>query len=122
MENKPETIDQYIAQFPEPIQNMLQELRSVIAGVAPEASEKISWNMPTFYFHGNLVHFAAFKKHIGFFPASSGIQAFEHELSDFNYSKGTIQFPYGQPLPLDLVKRIVIFRINANLQRLKSKK
>jgi uncharacterized protein YdhG (YjbR/CyaY superfamily) len=122
MNNKPETIDQYIAQFPMPIQDLMQELRSVIASVAPESIEKISWNMPTFYFHGNLVHFAAFKKHIGFFPTSSGIKAFEHELGDFNFSKGTIQFPYEKPLPLELVKKIVRFRMEENLQRIKSKK
>ena len=117
MTHKPETIDQYIAQFPQAIQSLMQELRSVIASCAPEASEKISWNMPTFYYHGNLVHFAAFKKHIGFFSTASGIEAFVHELGDFKYSKGTIQFPYDKPLPLDLVKRIVSFRIKDNLQR-----
>jgi uncharacterized protein YdhG (YjbR/CyaY superfamily) len=122
MNHKPETIDQYIAQFPQSIQSLLQELRSEIASCAPEASEKISWNMPTFYYHGNLVHFAAFKKHIGFFPTASGIQAFEDELGDFNYSKGTIQFPYDKPIPMDLVKRIVVFRVEANVQRLKTKK
>jgi len=108
------SIDQYISGFPEQVQTTLSELRSSIKLVAPQAIEKISYQMPTFYLNGNLVHFAAFKHHIGFYPAPSGITAFQQELSKYKTSKGAIQFPIDKPLPLELVKKIVEFRVKEN--------
>lgn len=109
------TIDEYIATFPEAVQLTLQELRAAIKSAAPDAAEKISYRMPTFFLKGNLVHFAAYKNHIGFYPAPSGIQAFAKELSVYESSKGAIRFPIDQPLPLELIKKIVEFRVAENL-------
>lgn len=108
------TVDDYIAQFPPELQVILQELRQVIREEAPEAGEKISYAMPTFVLNGNLVHFAAFKHHIGFYPAPSGIEAFKAELSRYKGAKGSVQFPIDQPLPYDLIRRIVRFRVEEN--------
>lgn len=116
------TIDEYIAQFPQDIQRILQELRVTIRAAAPDASEKISYQMPTFFLNGNLVHFAAQRKHIGFYPAPSGIAAFQQELTAYKSSKGAVQFPIDQPLPLDLVRRIVEFRVAENLAKAHKKK
>ena len=115
-------IDTYIAGFPEDIRNLLTELRAAIKQAAPEAMEKISYSMPTFYQHGNLVHFAAYKSHIGFYPAASGVEAFKSELSAYKWSKGTIQFLLGIPLPVDLITRIVHFRMEENRQKALKKK
>jgi len=112
-----ETIDEYIALFPPEIQDRLQELRQAIREEAPDAEETISYRIPTFRLKGNLVHFAAFRDHISFFPASSGVEAFRKELSGYRISKGTIQFPLDAPLPLDLVRRIVQFRVRENLAK-----
>jgi uncharacterized protein YdhG (YjbR/CyaY superfamily) len=111
-------IDDYIARFPEEIQAMLKEIRMAVQKAAPMASEKISYRIPTFTLNGNLVHFAAFSHHIGFYPTSSGITAFKKELTGYKTSRGTIQFPFGEPLPLDLVTRIVKFRVKENLSRI----
>lgn len=111
------TIDEYIAQFPEDIQTILMEIRSVIQDAAPQATEKISYQMPTFYFNGNLVHFAAFKSHIGFYPVPSGIEKFKEELAQFKGGKGSVQFPLDKPMPYDLIRRIVLFRLEENLKR-----
>jgi uncharacterized protein YdhG (YjbR/CyaY superfamily) len=111
---RPTSIDEYIAGFPEDVQRRLQDLRSVIHEAAPQAVEKISYSMPAFYQKGNLVYFAAFKRHIGFFPTGSGIAAFENELSGYKTSKGTIQFPLDQPFPYDLIRKIVRFRVAEN--------
>lgn len=110
------TIDQYIATFPEEIQIILAQLRATIKAAAPEAAEKISYQMPTFTLKGNLVHFAAHKNHIGFYPTPSGISAFQNELSIYESSKGAVRFPIDQPLPLELIKRIVEFRVEENLR------
>ena len=110
-----QSIDEYIATFPEDIQAVLQQLRATIHAAAPQATEKISYQMPTFYLKGNLVHFAAFKSHIGFYPAPSGIEAFQQELSAYKSSKGAVQFPIEEPLPLELISRIVKFRVAENL-------
>jgi uncharacterized protein YdhG (YjbR/CyaY superfamily) len=110
----PATIDEYIQRFPGQIQALLEELRSTIRQVAPQAVEKISYQMPCFYFNGNLVYFAAFKQHIGFYPTSGGIIPFMEELKSFKSSKGAIQFPLDKPLPLMLVKRIVEYRVAEN--------
>ncbi|MEN6551606.1 MAG: DUF1801 domain-containing protein [Methanobacterium sp.] len=112
-----ETIDEYIATFPENVQDILQEIRKVIRESAPEAEEAISYGMPTFKLNGNLVHFAAYEKHIGFYPAPSGIEAFKEELSPYKGGKGSVQFPIDKPLPLDLVEKIVIFRVKENLKK-----
>lgn len=109
-----QTIDDYIAQFPEDVQKVLQELRAVIHAAAPDAEEKISYQMPTFYLNGNLVHFAAYKNHIGFYPAPSGIEHFQEELSGYAGAKGSVQFPLDQPIPFDLVTRITGFRAQEN--------
>ena len=108
------TIDEYIKDFPEEIQNILEKMRETIHETAPEATEAISYQIPTFKLNGNLVHFAAFKNHIGFFPTSSGITAFKKELSKYNTSRGTVQFPLGKPIPYGLVKKIVKFRVKEN--------
>lgn len=107
----PETIDEYIAMQPPAIQPMLRELRGVISQAAPQAGEKISWGMATFTLHGNLVHFSAHKRHIGFHPAPSAIEAFRAELAPYACSKGTVQLPYGKPLPLELIRRMVAYRV-----------
>jgi uncharacterized protein YdhG (YjbR/CyaY superfamily) len=108
------SIDQYIHGLPKHIQAILSELRSSIRLAAPEAIEKISYQMPTFYFNGNLVHFAAFERHIGFYPTPSGITTFQQELKIYKTSKGAVQFPIDQPLPLKLIKKIVEFRVKEN--------
>lgn len=113
---KPTTIDAYILSFPIEVRDKLEQLRETIKRVAPEADETIKYAMPTFTFHGNLVHFAAYKNHIGFYPAPSGIVAFENEMNAFKKSKGAIQFPLDQPLPFDLIVKIVQFRMNEQLQ------
>jgi uncharacterized protein YdhG (YjbR/CyaY superfamily) len=110
------SIDEYIAAFPEDVKKILRELRTVIQAAAPEAAEKISYQMPTFFLKGNLVHFAAFKKHIGFYPTPSGIEAFKGELSIYEGAKGSVQFPIDQPMPLELIRKIVKFRVAENLK------
>ncbi len=112
-----ETIDAYIAQFPEEIQALLQKVRETIRKAAPKASEKIAWQMPTFYLNGNLVHFAAFKHHIGFYPTPSGIEAFADEVAGYQSTKGAIQFPYNQPIPYALIGKMVKFRVKENLAK-----
>lgn len=116
------SIDEYIATFPPDIQDILQSLRATIRAAAPDASEKISYQMPTFYLEGNLVHFAAYRNHIGFYPAPRGIEAFREELARYKGAKGSVQFPISEPLPLDLIARIVAFRVQDNLARAQSKK
>ena len=116
------SIDEYIASFPSDVQERLRQMRAAIREAAPEAQEKISYQMPTFFLHGNLVHFAAFKNHIGFYPAPRGIEAFKDELAAYEGAKGSVQFPLDQPLPLDLVRRIVQFRVADQLQNAKAKK
>ncbi len=111
------TIDEYIDTFPENVQAILQEMRQVIREAAPDAVEAISYQMPTFKLKGNLVHFAAYKKHIGFYPAPSGIDAFRQELSGYALSKGTIKFPIAAPVPFDLVSKITKFRVQEQLAK-----
>lgn len=115
------SIDEYIARFAPDIQDKLQRLRQVIKEAAPEAGEKISYQMPTFTLQGNLVHFAAYKGHIGFYPGPSGIVAFQAELAGYKGGKGTVQFPLDEPLPYELISRIVRFRAAENLERAASK-
>lgn len=115
------SIDDYILQFSAEVQEILATVRNVIKESAPDAVEKISYQMPTFYFHGNLVHFAAHKKHIGFYPTSSGIAAFKHELSEYKSSKGAVQFPLDKPIPYDLITEIVKFRVAENNKKAEAK-
>lgn len=117
----PGTIDAYIAGFPQDIQERLQNIRKAIHEAAPEAEEAIKYGMPTFTLQGNLVHFAAFKKHIGFYPAPSGIDAFKAELSVYASAKGSVQFPLDQPIPYNLIRKIVQFRVTQNLERASAK-
>lgn len=116
------SIDEYIAAFPADVQERLRQMRAVIREAAPEAQEKISYQMPTFFLHGNLVHFAAFKNHIGFYPAPRGIEEFKDELAVYKGAKGSVRFPLDQPLPLDLIRRIVQFRVADQLQSVEAKK
>ena len=113
----PDTIDEYITGFPGDIQEKLEALRATIRKAAPNAEETISYGMPTFYLKGNLVHFAAFKNHIGFYPAPAGIEAFNEELSPYKTSKGAAQFPIDKPLPLSLVSKIVKYRVKQNMEK-----
>jgi uncharacterized protein YdhG (YjbR/CyaY superfamily) len=114
------SIDEYIAAFPKDVQKTLHELRVTIKAAAPDAAETIRYGIPTFVLNGNLVHFAAYKKHIGFYPTSNGIRAFKKELLVHKISKGTIQFPIDKPLPLALIKKIVRFRVVENLKKNKT--
>lgn len=114
-------IDDYIAGFPNEVQGMLEKLRMTIRKAAPEAEETINYGIPTFTLKGNLVHFAAFKNHIGFYPAPSGIEAFKKELSVYEGAKGSVQFPIEKSLPLSLVSKIVRFRVKENLEKAKLK-
>ena len=107
-------IDDYIASFPEDVGKLLKQLRSTIHKAAPAATEKIAYGIPTYDYNGNLVHFAAFKKHIGFFPTPSAVTAFAKEFKAYKTSKGTVQFPLTDPLPLKLIERVVKFRIKEN--------
>jgi uncharacterized protein YdhG (YjbR/CyaY superfamily) len=111
------SIDEYIAAFPEEIQTILQEIRATVRAAAPDAEEKISYQMPTFYLEGNLVHFAAFKNHIGFYPTPSGVEAFKEEIARYQGAKGSIRFPLDEPMPLDLITRIVKMRVAENLRK-----
>jgi uncharacterized protein YdhG (YjbR/CyaY superfamily) len=105
------TVDEYIAIFPQEVQLILSNIRALIKELVPEATEKISYQMPTYYLKENLVHFAAFKKHIGFYPTPNGIEAFQEELSKYKGAKGSVQFPLDQPIPYDLIRKIVLFRL-----------
>lgn len=121
-QNIPKSIDEYILQYPQEIQEILKTLRKVIKESAPNAEEKISYRMPTFALNGNLVHFAAYKNHIGFYPTSSGINTFLHELSGYKTSKGAVQFPIGKPIPYGLIGEIVKFRVAENQSKVEGKK
>lgn len=118
---KPHDIDDYIAAFPEETQAILQKVRQVIREAAPEAEETINYAIPTFTLKGNLVHFAGFKQHIGFYPTPSGIEKFKAELSDYESAKGSVQFPLDQPIPYDLISTIVKFRVQENLHKAAAK-
>lgn len=113
---KPTNIDEYIAEFPVATQKVLNEVRRVIADAAPGAIESIKYAIPTFKLNGNLVHFAAFKNHIGFYAMPSGNEEFKKELSVYKSGKGSVQFPLDEPMPLSLIKRIVKFRVKQNLE------
>ena len=116
------SIDQYIDEAPQEVQQKLRELRTVIKSEVPDAEERIAYQMPTFSQEGNLVHFAYFKNHIGFFPAPSGIENFKEELAKYKTSTGTVQIPLDEELPLDLIREIVRFRLKENLAKAAAKR
>ena len=113
----PKGIDEYLEHRSSEDQRLLRQMRATIGKAAPDAEEKISYGIPTFYLNGNLVHFAAFAKHIGFYPTASGIAAFTKQLDPFGSSKGAVRFPKDKPLPLALVTQIVKFRVKENLKK-----
>jgi uncharacterized protein YdhG (YjbR/CyaY superfamily) len=115
-------IDSYISTFPENAQELLNIVRKTIHEAAPEATEKISYAMPTFYLEGNLVHFAGYKNHIGLYPAPSALDEFKEEISQYKNSKGAVQFPLDKPIPADLITKIVKYRVGENLAAAKKKK
>jgi len=116
------TIDEYIKSFPEDVQTILENIRRTIQQAAPEATETISYQIPKFKLHGNLVHFAAFKNHIGFYPTPKAIEVFNRELSAYEVSKGTIRFPLGEEIQYDLIEKITLFRVNENLKKIQKSK
>lgn len=118
----PQTIDEYIAGFPKDVQVILKRIRSTVRKAAPGATEKISYQMPTFFLEGNLVHFAAFKTHIGFYPVPTGIEKFQKELSAYEVGKGSVKFPFDEPIPYELIENIVKFRMKENLEKAKKKR
>jgi uncharacterized protein YdhG (YjbR/CyaY superfamily) len=112
-----ETIDEYIATFPSNVQDILEKLRQTIQDSAPDAKETISYRIPAFKLNCNLVYFAAFKNHIGFYPTSSAIRKFKKELSHYEVAKGTVRFPINEPIPFDLIRKIVKYRVKENLDK-----
>jgi uncharacterized protein YdhG (YjbR/CyaY superfamily) len=121
-QNAPQNIDEYVAGFPTDVQKILQKIRMTIRKAAPTAEEAIKYQIPTFTMNGNLVHFAAFKEHIGFYPAPTGIEKFKKEVSIYGSGKGTLKFPLDKPIPYELISKIVKFRVEENLSRAKSKR
>lgn len=117
MADKPTTVDQYIATFPAEVQEVMQQVRSTIKGSAPQAEERISYGMPGYYLNGPLVYFAGYKNHIGFYATPNGHEAFAEELSKYKQGKGSVQFPLNEAMPLDLIKRIVAFRVEVQLAK-----
>ena len=111
------TIDGYISGFPAEVQNILARIRGIVKDAAPEAAEAIKYQIPTFVLNGNLVHFAAFEKHIGFYPTPSGIEQFKKALSKYKSAKGSVQFPLNSPIPYGLIKKIVAFRVKENREK-----
>jgi uncharacterized protein YdhG (YjbR/CyaY superfamily) len=116
---KPNDVDEYISHFPKEVQKKLQELRTTIRKAAPNAEEIISYQMPAYSLNGNLVYFAAYKNHIGFYPTASGIKHFESDLSKYESSKGAVRFSIDKPLPLHLITQIVKFRVKENVAKQK---
>lgn len=117
MDTSIENVESYIATFPKETQKLLEQIRQTIRSVAPTATEKIGYGIPTFVLNGNLVHYAGYKNHIGFYPGVAGIEKFQEELSVYKGAKGSVQFPLDQPLPLKLVSEITKFRVVQNEQK-----
>jgi uncharacterized protein YdhG (YjbR/CyaY superfamily) len=115
----PKDIDDYIAGFPKDIREILQKVRTTIRKAIPDAQEAIKYQIPTFVLNGNVVHFAAFKEHIGFYPAPQGIETFKKELAKYDGSKGTVRFPYNRPIPYGLIGRIAKYRARVNREKAK---
>jgi uncharacterized protein YdhG (YjbR/CyaY superfamily) len=116
------TVDEYLSTFPATTRRILQEVRQTIKKAAPQAEEVISYNMPAFKLHGVLVYYAAYQKHIGFYPTPSAIKAFEKQLAQYQNSKGAVQFPIDQPMPVELITKIVQFRVRENVAKEKAGK
>jgi uncharacterized protein YdhG (YjbR/CyaY superfamily) len=117
----PKNIDEYIADFPLDIQEILKKVRATIKKAAPDAEEIINYGIPTFTLKGNLVHFAGFKTHIGFYPTPSGIEKFKKDLSVYKWAKGSVQFPLDKPIPYGLITKIIKFRVKENMEKAKGK-
>lgn len=117
----PKNMDEYIANFPKDVQEILEKIRATIKKAAPKAEETINYQIPTFTFKGNLVHFAAFKGHIGFYPTPTGIEKFKKELAVYEGAKGSVKFPLDKPIPYALIRKIVTFRVKENLERAEAK-
>jgi uncharacterized protein YdhG (YjbR/CyaY superfamily) len=122
MNTSHKNIDEYIADFPQDVQEALQKIRCIIRKAAPDAEEAIKYQMPTFVLHGNLVHFAAFQKHIGFYPTPSAIKAFNSALAGYEWAKGSVQFPLDRSIPYTLIKKMVEFRVKETGDKLANKK
>lgn len=118
----PNEVDDYIARFPAEVQQLLRQVRQAITAAAPEAQERISYQMPAYTLEGNLVYFAAFKNHIGFYPTASGIERFQAQLAGYKWAKGSVQFPLDQPIPVELIGEIVRFRVEENRARAAAKR
>ncbi len=119
--NNSNNIDNYIAGFPKETQEILQQVRLTIKKAAPAGEETINYGIPTFTLNGNLVHFAGYKNHIGFYPAPSGIESFKKELAEYKGAKGSVQFPIDKPMPLSLISKIVKFRVKENMEKVNTK-
>jgi uncharacterized protein YdhG (YjbR/CyaY superfamily) len=122
LHDKASDIDEYISAFPADTQKLLEQLRATIRKAAPRAEETISYGMPAFKLHGVLVYFAAYARHIGFYPTGTGIAAFTKELSAYKSSKGAVQFPLDKPLPLALIRKMVQFKVREDAERFREKK
>ena len=118
----PKRIDEYIAGFPHDVQKILESIRTTIKKAAPDAEETIKYQIPTFVLNGNLVHFGAFKKHVGFYPTPSGIEEFKDELAEYEGAKGSVQFPFEKPMPFGLISKIVKFRVKETREKAAAKK
>ncbi len=118
--NKPKNVDDYVDRFPREVQQLLRKMRLTVKRAAPRATERISYGMPAFFLDRNLVYFAAHKSHIGFYPGATAIEAFKKEVSAYKWAKGSVQFPFDEPLPLTLVSRIVKFRVKQSLSKKKT--
>ncbi|WPP49066.1 iron chaperone [Catalinimonas niigatensis] len=121
-ETTPQSIDEYIAAFPQEIQEVLESIRQTIRQAAPDAGETISYKIPTFTLHGNLVHFSAYKHHIGFYPGPTGIESFKRNLLEYKSAKGSVQFPLSRPMPYALISKMVAYRVKENLEKAEVKK
>jgi uncharacterized protein YdhG (YjbR/CyaY superfamily) len=113
------TIDGFISTYPPEVRAMLEQIRHTIKKTVPEAQEKIAYGIPTFTYHGNLVHFSAYEKHIGFYPGSAPIAELKDELRPYDTAKGTVRFPLDKPVPLELIKKMTLLAMERNLQRMK---
>jgi len=111
------SVEKYMKQFPQEVQDILHEIRSLVRKEAPEATERIAYGLPTFYLNGNLVHFGAYRNHIGLYPTSSAIRKFEDQLQKYAHAKGSVQFPLDRPIPYALIRRIVAFRVRENRRK-----
>lgn len=119
---QPKNIDEYIAGFPQDVQKILLKMREIVAKAAPDAEEAIKYQIPTFVLHGNLVHFAAFQRHIGFYPTPSAIEAFSGELASYESGKGSVQFPLNKAVPFTLIRKMVEFRVREIREKMAVKK